>query len=403
MPNLLTYLEETQYDNFYDKPINKLDILALTELSYLPFDNLVPYSFTENGVRLDRLAAAFEETYKNNFPPFSMVTKNRLALLGLLSKSKRFKSIKAFGFVDDYQLEQEKQFSAISYRIDRKTIVTCFRGTDDTIIGWKEDFHMTYMDEIPAQRAASGYLEKLMMQQGGHFYLAGHSKGGNLALYAACQQATDQQDRILAIYPFDSPGLHKKHLEAPSYQAIHQRIFPVIPQNSIVGMMLETPENAQIVQSNTLGILQHISFSWEVDGSDFKIAPALTSDSLQTDQALKTWTDSLTDDELRDFFDLFFGIFIKAGIERFSDITVNPLQKLQEIDRLRKEIAPEEAEMVDKLIRLLFDTRYQIWRDNISTSIPSPEISLPDWRKLFQRNTTENHDHPSNGWFEQGL
>ncbi|HHW4960103.1 TPA: DUF2974 domain-containing protein [Streptococcus suis] len=389
MPNLLNYIEESQYDNFYDKPINKLDILALTELSYLPFDNLVPYSFTENGVRLDRLAATFEETYKNNFPPFSMVTKNRLALLGLLAKSIRFKSIKAFGFVDDYQLEQEKQFSAISYRIDRKTIVTCFRGTDDTIIGWKEDFHMTYMDEIPAQRAASAYLEKLMMQQGGHFYLAGHSKGGNLALYAACQQATDQQDRILAIYPFDSPGLHKKHLEAHSYQAIHQRIFPVIPQNSIVGMMLETPENAQIVQSNTLGILQHISFSWEVDGSDFKLAPALTSDSLQTDQALKTWTASLTDDELRDFFDLFFGIFIKAGIERFSDITVNPLQKLQEIDRLRKEIAPEEAEMVDKLIRLLFDTRYQIWRDNI----PSPEISLPDWRKLFQRNTTENKEN----------
>ncbi|MFX3731528.1 Mbeg1-like protein, partial [Streptococcus suis] len=79
-----------------------------------------------------------------------------------------------------------------------------------------------------------------------------------------------------------------------------------------VGMMLEKPENVQIVQSNTLGILQHISFSWDVDGSDFKPAPALTSDSLQTDQSLKTWTASLTDDELRDFFDLFFGIFIKV-------------------------------------------------------------------------------------------
>ncbi|WP_153048771.1 Mbeg1-like protein, partial [Streptococcus suis] len=167
--------------------------------------------------------------------------------------------------------------------------------------------------EIPAQRAASGYLEKLMMQQGGHFYLAGHSKGGNLALYAACQQAPELQERILAIYPFDAPGLHKKHLDAPGYKNIQDRIHPIIPQNSIVGMMLETPENAQIVQSNTLGILQHISFSWEVDGSDFKLAPALTSDSLQTDQALKTWTASLTDDELRDFFDLFFGIFIKAG------------------------------------------------------------------------------------------
>ncbi|HFH9836985.1 TPA: Mbeg1-like protein [Streptococcus suis] len=393
MPNLLTYIEESQYDTFYDQPINKLDILALTELSYLPFDNLVPYTFTETGIRLDYLAKVFEETYQNNFPPFSMVTKSRLTLLSLLAKSNRFKHLKAFGFVDDYQLDQEKQFSAISYRMDRQTILTCFRGTDDTIIGWKEDFHMTYMDEIPAQRSASGYLEKLMSSQNGNFYIAGHSKGGNLALYSACQQTSNLQERILAVYPFDAPGLHKKHLEAPGYQAIKDRIHPVIPQSSIVGMMLETPENAQIVQSNTIGLLQHISFSWEVEGNDFKPAPALTSDSLQTDQTFKTWTASLTDEELRNFFDLFFGIFIKAGIERFSDITVNPLQKLQEIDRLRKELSPEEAEMMDKLIRLLFDTRYQIWRDNLGNLLPNPEISLPDWRKLFQIDKPEKNEN----------
>ncbi|WP_105209693.1 DUF2974 domain-containing protein [Streptococcus suis] len=393
MPNLLNYIEDSQYDSFYDQPLNKLDILALTELSYLPFDKLVPTSFTENGIRLDHLAEHFEATYRNDFPPFSMVTKNRLALFALLAKSIRFKSIKAFGFVDDYQLDQEQQFAAISYRLDRQTVLTCFRGTDDTIIGWKEDFHMTYMDEIPAQRSASDYLEKIMSNQKENFYIAGHSKGGNLALYSASKQSSDLQERIVAVYPFDAPGLHKKHLVAPGYQAIQNRIYPLIPQNSIVGMMLETPENAQIVQSNTIGLLQHITFSWEIEGTDFKSAPALTSDSLQTDQTLKAWTASLTDEELKDFFDLFFGIFIQAGIERFSDITVNPLQKLQEMDRLRKELSPQEAEMMDKLIRLLFDTRYQIWRDNISTSIPSPEISLPDWRKLFQRNTTENKEN----------
>ncbi|HFI0127230.1 TPA: DUF2974 domain-containing protein [Streptococcus suis] len=393
MPNLLNYIEESQYDSFYDQPLNKLDILALTELSYLPFDKLVSTSFTENGIRLDHLAEHFEATYQNDFPPFSMVTKNRLALFALLAKSIRFKSIKAFGFVDDYQLDQEQQFAAISYRLDRQTVLTCFRGTDDTIIGWKEDFQMTYMDEIPAQRSASDYLEKIMSSQMENFYIAGHSKGGNLALYSASKQSSDLQERIVAIYPFDAPGLHKKHLEAPGYQAIQNRIYPLIPQNSIVGMMLETPENAQIVQSNTIGLLQHITFSWEIEGTDFKSAPALTSDSLQTDQTLKTWTASLTDEELKDFFDLFFGIFIQAGIERFSDITVNPLQKLQEMDRLRKELSPQEADMMDKLIRLLFDTRYQIWRDNISTSIPSPEISLPDWRKLFQRLTPENKEN----------
>ncbi|HEM6190553.1 TPA: DUF2974 domain-containing protein [Streptococcus suis] len=390
MPNLLNYIEDTQYDSFYDQPLNKLDILALTELSYLPFDRLVPTSFTETGIRLDHLAEQFEATYQHHFPPFSMVTKDRLALFSLLAKSIRFKSIKAFGFVDDYQLDQEQQFSAISYRLDRQTILTAFRGTDDTIIGWKEDFHMTYMDEIPAQRSASVYLENIMSSQIGNFYVSGHSKGGNLALYAASQQAPELQERILAIYSFDAPGLHKKHLDAPGYKNIQDRIQPIIPQNSIVGMMLETPKNAQIVQTNTVGLLQHITFSWEIEGLDFKSVPALTSDSLQIDQTLKAWTASLTDEELKAFFDLFFGIFIQAGIERFSDITVNPLQKLQEMDRLRKEFTPQEAEMVDKLIRLLFDTRYQIWRDNISTSIPSPDISLPDWRKLFQLDHSDN-------------
>lgn len=389
MPNLLNYIEESQYDSFYDQPLNKLDILALTELSYLPFDKLVPASFTETGIRLDHLAKQFEATYQNDFPPFSMVTRDRLALFALLAKSIRFKSIKAFGFVDDYQLEQEQQFSAISYRLDRQTILTAFRGTDDTIIGWKEDFQMTYMDEIPAQRSASVYLENIMSSQTGNFYISGHSKGGNLALYSASKQSSNLQERIMAVYPFDAPGLHKKHLESDGYKNIQDRIHPIIPQNSIVGMMLETPEHAQIVQSNTVGLLQHISFSWEIEGNDFKSAPALTSDSLQTDQALKTWTASLTDDELRDFFDLFFGIFIKAGIERFSDITVNPLQKLQEMDRLRKEFSPQEAEMMDKLIRLLFDTRYQIWKEHVNTSIPSPDISLPDWRKLLQLDRSD--------------
>ncbi|BDD41239.1 DUF2974 domain-containing protein [Streptococcus ruminantium] len=387
MSNLLNYIEENQYDSFYDQPVNKLDLLALAELSYLPFDNLVPFSFEESGIRLDHLAEIFDETYQHNFPCFSMVTKNRLALFALLAKSKRFKHLKAFGFVNDYQLNQEKQFSAISYRLDRQIILTCFRGTDDTIIGWKEDFHMTYMDEIPAQRAASAYLKKLMACQSGNYYLAGHSKGGNLALYAACQLPSKLQESIQAIYPFDAPGLHKKYLETPNYQAIKNRVYPIIPQNSIIGMMLETPENVQVIRSNAVGLLQHISFTWEVEGLDFRSDLSLTEDSLQINQTLKTWTATLSDKELQNFFDLFFGILIQAGIERFSDITVNPLQKLQEIDRLRKALSPEQAEMVDRMIRLLFDTRYQVWRASLGRLLPNPELSFQNWRKLFQKTT----------------
>lgn len=141
-------------------------------------------------------------------------------------------------------------------------------------------------------------------------------------------------------------------------------------------MMLETPENVQVIRSNAVGLLQHISFTWEVEGLDFRSDLSLTEDSLQINQTLKTWTATLSDKELQNFFDLFFGILIQAGIERFSDITVNPLQKLQEIDRLRKALSPEQAEMVDRMIRLLFDTRYQVWRASLGKLLPNSKYIL---------------------------
>ena len=104
---------------------------------------------------------------------------------------------------------------------------------------------------------------------------------------------------------------------------------------------------------------------------------------MQIDRTLKAWTASLTEEELQAFFDLFFGIFIQAGIERFSDFVINPLQKLQEIDRLRKEFSPQEAEMMDKLIRMLFDTRYQIWLEGWNNRLPKPDLNFPDWNDLF--------------------
>lgn len=379
MPNVLHYIKDNQYDSFYDHPINELDILALSELSYLPFNNLVPNSFAEAGIRLDHLAQQFKEAYNDDFPPFSMVTKNRLTLLYLLAEAKRFKYIKAFAFIDDYQAEQQKQFAAISFQLDRHTFVTCFRGTDDTIIGWKEDFHMTYMEEIPAQLSAHQYILQLMNNRNGIHYIAGHSKGGNLALYAACQIDANLQDRIQAVYTFDAPGLHKKYLEGAPYHAIEERVYSIIPEHSIVGMMLETPNNTQVVHSNTFGFLQHISFSWEIEKRHFKLAPSVSEDSLQIDQTLKTWTATLTEQELEEFFDLLFGMFIEAGIERFSDITIDPLKKLRKIDSLRKKLSPKEADMIGTIVRLLFDTRFQIWLDGLEKSLSISEFRLQEW------------------------
>ena len=383
MPTIFDYLKTNQYDSFYDKEFTVLDALALTELAYLPFEDLVPAEISvQNYISLQHLAEQFEEKFQGKYPPLGMVNAHRLKLLSYLSSFKRYKHIRALGFANDVSLDSQKQFAAITYQIRPKEYLVVFRGTDDSIIGWKEDFHLTYMKEIPAQLAARDYLKEVLDKLDGKVWLAGHSKGGNLATYAACHVETSIQDRVQKVYSFDAPGLHSSIRNSDNFKAIEGKILSIIPENSIVGMMLETPETDLVVKSKTFGLLQHLMVSWEIEGDQFKVVPKVTEDSIQVDQTLKSWTASLSEEELRDFFDLFFGLFIEAGIYRFGDITVDTPVKIQKLIENRRNLTPDQAAMMDRLSRQLIDTRIQVWKDHL------PDFSnLKDFHLLDQLPT----------------
>ena len=379
MPTIFDYLKANQYDSFYDKEFTVLDALALTELAYLPFEDLVPAEISvQNYISLQHLAEQFEEKFQGKYPPLGMVNAHRLKLLSYLSSFKRYKHIRALGFANDVSLDSQKQFAAITYQIRPKEYLVVFRGTDDSIIGWKEDFHLTYMKEIPAQLAARDYLKEVLDKLDGKVWLAGHSKGGNLATYAACHVETSIQDRIQKVYSFDAPGLHSSIRNSDNFKAIEGKILSIIPENSIVGMMLETPETDLVVKSKTFGLLQHLMVSWEIEGDQFKVVPKVTEDSIQVDQTLKTWTANLSEEELRDFFDLFFGLFIEAGIYRFGDITVDTPVKIQKLIENRRNLTPEQATMMDRLSRQLIDTRIQVWKDSLPDLPKLTPFKLPD-------------------------
>ena len=383
MPTIFDYLKANQYDSFYDKEFTVLDALALTELAYLPFEDLVPAEISvQNYISLQHLAEQFEEKFQGKYPPLGMVNAHRLKLLSYLSRFKRYKHIRALGFANDVSLDSQKQFAAITYQIRPKEYLVVFRGTDDSIIGWKEDFHLTYMKEIPAQLAARDYLKEVLDKLDGKVWLAGHSKGGNLATYAACHVETSIQDRVQKVYSFDAPGLHSSIRNSDNFKAIEGKILSIIPENSIVGMMLETPETDLVVKSKTFGLLQHLMVSWEIEGDQFKVVPKVTEDSIQVDQTLKSWTASLSEEELRDFFDLFFGLFIEADIHRFGDITVDTPVKIQKLIENRRNLTPDQAAMMDRLSRQLIDTRIQVWKDHL------PDFSnLKDFHLLDQLPT----------------
>ena len=360
---IFDYLDQVAYDSIYDTPFNELDMLMLTEITYLPFDQIVSDQMSP-----DCTCRLFEAAEKVPQDLSMLVTKNRLKLLEKAASSTRFKNIKLMGYVNDIDPDVQKQFAAMIFKIKPDSYVLTFRGTDDSIIGWKEDFHMTYMDQVPAQKTAVNYLRKAMNALPGQFILTGHSKGGNLASYAASQIEPEYQERIQSIYSYDAPGLNHSVITSQGYQTISNKIKRYIPQGSIVGMMLETPKQAQIVKSTAIGgLAQHDTFTWQISGQTFVLLDNLNPDSLQVDKTLKNWVDSVSDEELKDFFDLFFGLILDAGISSINDLTkLENFKKILAVFENTNALTDQEQEMLTRLAKLLVDMRYQSWKDDMN-------------------------------------
>ena len=360
MSTIFDYLDHVTYDSIYDRPFKELDVLTLTELTYLPFDRIVPQGDTTNiEVRLSDATDLVDRT--TDF----IVTDQHLQLVDSLATSKRFKNIKLLNYVDEYDPDVQKQFAAMTYRLTMDVYLVVFRGTDDTLIGWKEDFHMTYMDHIPAQRRAASYLQHVMKEfPKGRFMVAGHSKGGNLAAYA-CSYLPDQlSEQVDAIFCYDAPGLNKSIIKTEGYQRIAHLIHRFVPQGSIVGMMLEVPEPATIVKSRAFGgFAQHDTFTWMVEKDGFVTLDQTSPDSQQTDETLKQWVRETSADERKKFFDTFFGIFLDAGITSINDLmNLKNFSKIKEIFQNAQDLDPTEREMLERLAKQLIDTRVQAWK-----------------------------------------
>ena len=360
MSTIFDYLKEVTYDSIYDRPFNELDVLALTELTYLPFEHIVPQGDTTGiPVRLSDAMELIDRT--TDF----IVSNQHLQLVDELASSKRFKNIKLLNYVDEYDPDVQKQFAAMTYRLSLDTYLVVFRGTDDTLIGWKEDFHMTYMDHVPAQRRAASYLQHVMKEfPKGRFLVAGHSKGGNLAAYACTSLPDYLFERVDAIYCYDAPGLNKAIIETEGYQRTSPNIRRFVPQGSIVGMMLEVPEPTTIVKSRAFGgFAQHDAFTWETKDLRFVTVTETSPDSQQTDLTLKQWVRETSTDERKKFFDTFFGIFLDAGITSINDLTdLKQLAKAKEILQNAQDLDPTEREMLERLAKQLIDTRVQAWK-----------------------------------------
>lgn len=389
MKNMLDYIKEFGHVSFEERAFSEIDALVLTELEYLPLEKVVPSD--ENGetfVTVKDIAEYMKEHKQELFDENPMmITEERHEVSQLVANASRYQGLKFFGVVSEWDKDTTKQFAAITVEVEPSVRLVIFRGTDDTLIGWKEDFLMTYSPLVAAQTDAKEYLAKQASLWGGDLMVSGHSKGGNLAIYAAATQEEDVQLRIVDIFCFDSPGLYRSVLETKGYQNIVPLAMRYIPQDSLVGLMLESEVPYVIVKSNATGAMQHSAMTWEIEDGQFIKMEKLTKNSQLNDQTFKKWTESVSDEELELFWNVFFELLFSVGIDTVNDLYGQFMHYVQEFLKAAGDMDEEKRELLTRIALLLVSTRFEVWRDSLDMSelvqFEMPEVKLPTWDELM--------------------
>lgn len=385
MAHLIDYLEKVENLTFDQEPLNILDKVCINEIGYLTYEKWLTASDLKKPINLHDFAEGKELNLDYSF----MVTKERVELAEAIVRSRRFASLSLSNYRSVLDKEVEKQFAAMIFslpELDYHQLV--FRGTDDSVIGWKEDFQLTYSREIPAHRSAMTFLEEHLPNLSGHITVSGHSKGGNLALYSAVQSSTSLREKIAELLLLDSPGLMKSLLEKPSYQELKARMTVIRPQDSVVGVMLYWDRPAQLVAAEGIGFAQHNTLTWEVDlaANDFAYEDQPTELSQRLEETFQEWIEALPNQELKQVCDLVFDTILDSGIESLDDIGI---QALPQIGQMLQEF----GNLSDKQKKVLQDGFNQLlwifWKSGNKKST-LPKLELPDFIKKLSE--LRNHD-----------
>lgn len=389
MKNMLDYIKEFGHVSFEERAFSEIDALVLTELEYLPLEKVVPSDENgENFVTVKEIAEYMQEHKQELFDENPMmITQERHEVSQVIADAPRFQSLKFFGVVSEWDKDTTKQFAAVTVEVEPSVRLVVFRGTDETLIGWKEDFLMTYSPLVAAQTDAKEYLAKQASLWDGDLMISGHSKGGNLAIYAAATQVEDVQLRIVDIFCFDSPGLYRSVLETKGYQNIVPLAMRYIPQDSLVGLMLESEVPYVIVKSNATGAMQHSAMTWELEDGQFIKMEKLTKNSQLNDQTFKKWTESVSDEELELFWNVFFELLFSVGIDTVNDLYGEFMHYVQEFLKAAGNMDEEKRELLTRIALLLVSTRFEVWKDSLDMSelvqFEMPELKLPTWDELM--------------------
>ncbi len=350
---IIEYVKEYGDRTWEEFPMNDVDSLVLCQLAYLKFDGLVP-SVWENKASVTLKEIYLHEDYEKLYADERYEKVNR-ALFEAALRSRRYAKLRLNCYVNIIEKEWETQFSAITYLLGEGTLYVAYRGTDETIIGWKEDFNMAFLDPVPGQAYSVKYLNMVTGKLRSPLYLGGHSKGGNLAVYAAMKCLPSVKTRIRKIYSMDGPGFRPEVLESCRYEEIADKVVKILPHSSVVGMLFEKDIHYKTVESKTLGLAQHNPFTWVVKEGQFVDAGDIYESRRFMDEAINEWILSLDEHQVRTFVDTFYQVISASQAEDLITFAANWRKSLTGIRGALKEVDEKTSEMIKTIVRSLFD------------------------------------------------
>ena len=376
MGNIMDYISWRGDLSFAQSPFNEVDNLILACFSYVNLDG-IPAVSGQKGIELKKLVKEFKKlhTIKGLEADKSFI---RLApfMMFEMAKSVRFGNCVIRNYVNEIVTEAEQQFSAVEIVLDDGTSYISFRGTDDTIIGWKEDFNLS-TGVVPAQERAVEYMQRISDKAYGMLRVGGHSKGGNLAIYGSvmCKSA---HDKILEIYSNDGPGFSKEFQESPETAEMMPKIIRIIPEYSIIGTLLEHEKQPIIVASTSRGLLQHDGFSWEVQGPGLVRRDSLNKTALRFIEILHKWIDGMDTEQKRLLIEDLFATLQASGYENLSEVQSGGLKSLAAMVKRLDKFAPESRGMMQELLTAICGGWLEQLQENTKDKLSAIPQSFSD-------------------------
>lgn len=349
MSDIRDYLEWRGDLTFAESDFNEIDALILSQFVYLDFNGILREGY-EGALMLKEASRRYFEAHgPEEVKNFAILLSNCEGIAKKMVVSERFKRLPVFNFVDKYDIAEAIQFSAMTFKLDDKRLFISFRGTDDSLAGWQEDFKLCYMTPVEAQLEAADYLRKVCEWWDGEVILGGHSKGGNLAIYATMSLGEEYKNKVTKIYNFDGPGFMKEIVESDEYKDAISKTISYIPQGSYVGMIMYNYGQIEVVKSVNKGFLQHAVTSWQLRGRKFE-NEKIEGYSLLFNECTKNWVEKIDSDKKEQFIDSVFYLLKSGEMETFTEMSTELPQVINRIFRSYADLDKETKKMMRNIM-----------------------------------------------------